>query len=82
MGIFRITNLVNGKIFVGSSKNLTGTFNSIRFQLELGSYRNKELQADFTNSGKDKFSFDVVDNLEPKYNSRPSNLNSRRFGGV
>ncbi|MDD5765762.1 MAG: GIY-YIG nuclease family protein [Candidatus Marinimicrobia bacterium] len=66
MGVYRITNTANGKIFIGSSKNLTGTFNSLRFQLELGSYRNKELQADFTAFGKEKFSFDVVDYLEPK----------------
>ena len=66
MGIYQIKNSVNGKIFLGSSKNLEGKLNSARFQLEIGSHMNRELQADFKKFGKDKFSFEIVDKLEPK----------------
>lgn len=66
MGIYQIKNMVNGKIFIGSSKNLHGKFNSYKLQLKLGSHVNRELQKDYTHFGEDKFSFEVVDNLEPK----------------
>ena len=36
MGIYQIRNLVNGKIFVGRSKELAGKFNSSKFQLKAG----------------------------------------------
>jgi hypothetical protein len=66
MGICQIKNLTNGKIFVGSSKNLKGKFNSIEFQLNMDGYPNKELQKDYNQLGKEKFSFEVLDYLEPK----------------
>lgn len=65
MGVFQIRNLVNGKVFIGSGKNLPGKINSHRFQLEAGSHRNKELQGDFIRYGKEEFAFDVLDYLEP-----------------
>lgn len=64
MGIYRITNLLNGKIFIGSSKCVDTIFNSARFQLKMGSYFIKELQKDFTCHGEACFRFDVVDQLE------------------
>ena len=52
MGIYQIKNLVNGKIFIGSAKNLPGKLNSVKFQLENGSHMNSELQKDFKNSNR------------------------------
>jgi hypothetical protein len=66
MGIFQIKNLVNEKIFIGSSSNVEGKLNSIKFQLEMDSYVNKELQKDFTKFGGNKFIFETIDILEPK----------------
>ena len=66
MGIFRIKNLKNGKIFIGSAKNLPGKLNSIKFQLEHGSHPNYELQKDFNDLGEKNFSFEAIDYLEPK----------------
>ncbi|MEJ2616218.1 MAG: GIY-YIG nuclease family protein [Ignavibacteriaceae bacterium] len=51
MGIFQIRNIANGKIFIGNSSNIEGKLNSIKFQLEMGSYINKELQMDFKQFG-------------------------------
>jgi hypothetical protein len=65
MGIYRITNLVNGKIYIGRSKSVDTVFNSARFQLKMGSYFIKDLQKDFTRYSEAKFLFDVVDHLEP-----------------
>ena len=66
MGVFQIKNLANGKIFVGSSKNLPGKINSHRFQLKMGSHMNKALQREYTLYGEEKFSFTVLDYLNPK----------------
>jgi group I intron endonuclease len=69
MGVYIVKNLVNGKIFIGSSKNLEGKLNSMRFQLEMGSHMNNELQKDYNQFGKENFSFEILDRLEPKEDS-------------
>ncbi len=66
MGIFQIKNLANNKIFIASSSNIEGKLNSIKFQLEMGSYINKELQKDFNQLGENNFLFETIDVLEPK----------------
>ena len=66
MGIYQIKNLANNKIFLGSAKNLLGKINGQKFQLNLGSHPNEELQKDYTEIGEANFLFDVLDYLEPK----------------
>ena len=66
MGIFQIKNLSNGKIFIESSKNLNGSLNSGKFQLEVGSHRNRILQEEYSKFGGSQFSFEILDRLEPK----------------
>jgi len=64
MGIYIIKNNVNGKIFLGKSKNLNGKINSNKFQLKYGSHLNKELQQDYNKYGEDNFSFEILDQLK------------------
>ncbi len=66
MGIFQIKNLVSGKIFIENGKNLPGSINSAKFQLKMGTYMNEKLQKDYNELGEEKFSFEVIDSLEPK----------------
>jgi hypothetical protein len=66
MGVYQIRNQANGRIFIGSSKNLPGKLNSCRFQLIHGSFINRELQNEFNEYGESSFSFDVLDQLQPK----------------
>jgi len=70
MGVYRIRNLVNGKIFLGSSKNLQGKENSFKFisqiQNNSGYYMNRELSEDYVKYGMENFIFEIVDRLEPK----------------
>lgn len=66
MGIYQIRNKANGKILLGSSKNLNGKSNSYLFQLESGTHMNSALQKDFKEFGKDNFVFEIIDRLEPK----------------
>jgi group I intron endonuclease len=66
MGIYQIRNLLNGKLFIGSSKNLNGKSNSYIFQLNGGGHMNSTLQKDFNEFGEKNFVFEIVDRLEPK----------------
>ena len=53
-------------MFIGSSPNLPGKKNAIEFQLKMGSHMNRELQRDYKSIGHDNFSFNVLEELEPK----------------
>jgi hypothetical protein len=66
MGIYQIKNIVNGKIFIGTSKNLPGKLNSCKFQLTNGSHMNRELQKEYSQFGETGFSFEILDRLEFK----------------
>ena len=65
-GIFQIKNLKTGKIFVGSSQNLSTEFNSQRFRLSRNLCSERELQQDYAALGESQFAFEVLDTLEPK----------------
>jgi len=66
MGIYSIKNMKNGKIYIGSSKDLQGIINRNKFQLKNGLHFNKEMQKDFNEIGEEGFSFDILDYLKPK----------------
>lgn len=64
-GVFRILNVGENRSFVGSSTNVPGLLNRHRFELEMGSHRNKPLQADWNRLGESGFSFETLDLLDP-----------------
>jgi hypothetical protein len=66
MGVYQIKNMVNGKILIGHTKNLTAKFNSYKFQLNANLHPNKKLQEDYSKYGEDNFTIEVLDRLEPK----------------
>ena len=63
MGVFRVRNTVNGMSFVGTSTDLPGMLNRLRWQLGMGMHANRELQKDWNELGPDGFAFEVVDTL-------------------
>ena len=66
MGVYAFRNAANGKVLVGASQNLPGAENALRFQLKLGSHRNRELQADWKAHGEASFAWEVLDELRPE----------------
>lgn len=61
MGVYQIRNKTNGRIYIGSSKNLDGTRNSRLFQLRMGKIVfNRELQKDLSQYGAESFEFSVL----------------------
>lgn len=64
LGVFLIRNTVNNKIFLASGQNLVGIMNRHKFDLEHGSHKNKDLQADWNEFGPFKFAFEMVEQME------------------
>lgn len=66
MGVYQIKNNNNGKIFVASSMNIPGSFNSHRFQLKFNVHRNMALQEDWQLHGDSAFTFEILETIDPE----------------
>ena len=64
-GIFAVRNTASGRSLIGPTPDLPGMLNRQRFQLEMGSHPDRELQADWNALGPDAFAFEVLDRLDP-----------------
>lgn len=60
-GVYKITNIVNGKIYIGSSKNIAMRWQSHIFDLSHNTHHNKELLKDFTKYGIENFNFSIIE---------------------
>ena len=65
-GVFQIKNTLNGKVLLGSSKNLEGPLNSHKFMLTIGKHRNEILQSEWNRDGADKFVFEILEEVKVK----------------
>lgn len=63
-GLFVVRNNAANRWLIGPSNDLPGSLNRHRFQLEMGSHPDKELQHDWTELGPDAFVIEVLDRLE------------------
>lgn len=64
-GVYQIRNTVNGKVLVSATPNLK-TMEGKRFQLQMGSHKNPELQVEWKQYGEGAFEFEVLEVLEEK----------------
>lgn len=71
MGVFKIVNVANGKIFLGSSTDLDTAWNSHHFRLKAGMHENNELQKDWLQFGEQTFNYLVVEELKIKEGADP-----------
>lgn len=62
-GIFQIKNLKNGKILIGSTRNIK-TLNGVKFMLQNNGHLNKELQTDWNQLGQEAFTIEVLEKLK------------------
>ena len=60
-GVFMVKNTSNGKVLLGSSRNLEGPLNSHRFMLLIGKHENEALQKDWLAFGEDSFVFEILE---------------------
>lgn len=59
-GVYRIANVVDGKVYFGSSHNIKKRLAHHKCLLLTGEHDNKHLQASFTKYGLTNFKFEVV----------------------
>jgi group I intron endonuclease len=58
--IYIIINLVNGKVYIGSTKDITIRFNRHKYQLNKGIHGNEHLQNAWNKYGEDSFEFKTL----------------------
>ncbi|MFZ4873917.1 GIY-YIG nuclease family protein [Janthinobacterium sp. Mn2066] len=64
LGILTLQHLPSGRTLLAASRNAPGALNRHRFELKLGSHRNRVLLADWRRDGETAFQFDVIDTVE------------------
>lgn len=66
-GVYKIINKVNGKIYVGSSKNINQRWKEHIYHLNNGDHCNTYLQNAWNKYGSVNFSFKVIEKCEPQF---------------
>jgi hypothetical protein len=61
MGVVKITNRRNGKIFLASYPNLKNKWSTIQAQLEMGRFTSLQLQKDWNEQGAADFEYEVIE---------------------
>jgi len=64
LGVFAVRCAASGRVWVGSSRNLDATRNSVWFSLRHGSHRDKPLQDEWNELGEPAFEYEVLEKLE------------------
>ncbi len=71
-GVLKITNLVNGKIYLAANLNVNALLTRNKVELRMGWHRNEELVWDFKEFGVENFTFEVLEyveeNNDPQHN--------------
>lgn len=65
-GIYKITNKLNGRIYIGSAKEFKRRWKQHSYSLRNQKHQNKFLQADFNKCGEEAFIFEVVEITDGK----------------
>lgn len=63
-GIYTITNLVNGKMYVGFSRDFAWRKRMHIIYLNLGEHKNSHLQSAWNKYGKENFEFEIIEECE------------------
>ncbi|MBN2072902.1 MAG: GIY-YIG nuclease family protein [Actinobacteria bacterium] len=64
MGVFMICLGSGNRCYIEAAKDLKSKMNRARFQLDFGSFPNKELQKDWKEQGGENFNLKILEKLE------------------
>lgn len=65
-GIYQITNKINGKKYIGSSKDIYKRWYQHKYELNKNKHGNKHLQNAWNKYGQDSFEFEIIEECEPE----------------
>lgn len=63
-GVYKITNIINGKIYIGSSKSILQRWRNHIRELELNKHKNMFLQSDWNKYGNKNFIFEILEECD------------------
>lgn len=63
-GIYKITNLINGKVYIGSTNDYKARFREHRTELKRNVHFNTHLQSAYNKYGESNFTFEVIEFIE------------------
>lgn len=66
MGVYAIRCRATGHLVIHASLNLDGAINRDRFELRLGSHRDRRLQAAWAGGGEAALAFEVLEVIRPQ----------------
>ena len=66
IGVYKITNIITGDFYIGSSNDVKGRWVSHKCQSTWKRFSNNQLYQDMKKYGVDKFEFQVLANVEPE----------------
>lgn len=64
-GVYKITNIANGKLYVGSSKDIEYRWRQHKDELNRGVHGNSHLQRAWNKYGENSFKFEIIEKCEP-----------------
>lgn len=80
IGIYKIENKINNKIYIGKSKNIMQRWSTHEQALEDGSHHSKTLQEDYTNmGGMSCFNFSIIEICDAKLLSEKEAFYIKKF---
>lgn len=69
-GVYKLTNKLNGRIYIGSAKRFKERWQTHAKRLKSGKHSNKFLQADYNKCGEEAFVFEVIEVIEGPQENR------------
>jgi len=63
-GIYKITNIKNGKFYIGSSENVEERWSGHKSELKRGKHVNRHLQYAWNKNGKESFIFEILETFQ------------------
>ena len=67
IGIYKITNKINGKVYIGKSKNIEKRFTQHKYGLNNNSNHNIHFQNAWNKYGEENFEFEIIHLCDKKY---------------
>lgn len=63
-GIYKLVNKINGKLYIGSTKEFKSNWAQQVRSLRNGKHANRQIQADFNKCGETSFVFEIIEIVE------------------